>query len=146
MGLLDFTKNIGEKLFDREQDASAKIQQKIHRQNPGIEQLEVQVNNGVASLKGKATNAIAVEKAALLAGNIQGIEKVEINALDAPAVDANAQFYEIQAGDTLAKIAERIYGDSKLHQDIFEANQEVIQDPDKIYAGQKIRLPRVAVA
>ena len=47
--------------------------------------------------------------------------------------------YEIKSGDTLSKIGHH-YGVS--WQDIFEANKDTIKDPDKIFPGQKIRIPR----
>ena len=48
----------------------------------------------------------------------------------------------IQSGDTLWGIAERAYGNGARYQEIFEANREVIENPDLIYPGQKIRIPR----
>ena len=63
--------------------------------------------------------------------------------VDAPAGGADAtEFYVIQSGDTLSKIAKRVYGDAMQYPKIFEANKEVIEDMDKIFVGQKIRLPK----
>ena len=50
----------------------------------------------------------------------------------------------IVAGDNLSKIAKHFYGNPNLYPQIFEANQEVIKDPNKIFPGQKIRIPRAA--
>ena len=58
------------------------------------------------------------------------------------AADENVEYYEIKSGDTLSKIAKRVYGDAMAYKKIFEANREVIEDPDKIFVGQKIRLPK----
>jgi nucleoid-associated protein YgaU len=52
------------------------------------------------------------------------------------------EFYIIEKGDNLWKIAEKAYGNGSKHNVIFEANREVIQDPDKIFPGQKIRIPK----
>jgi nucleoid-associated protein YgaU len=49
--------------------------------------------------------------------------------------------YTIVKGDTLSKIAQAEYGESKLWRKIFEHNKGVIKDPDKIYPGQVITLP-----
>jgi nucleoid-associated protein YgaU len=51
------------------------------------------------------------------------------------------QWYEVKAGDTLWKIAKAHYGDGKLYHDIFNANKDVLSDPDKIKVGQRLRLP-----
>jgi len=47
--------------------------------------------------------------------------------------------YEVKSGDSLSKIGHH-YGVS--WQEIFEANKDTIDDPDKIFPGQKIRIPR----
>ena len=52
--------------------------------------------------------------------------------------------YEIQKGDTLWNIAKQFYGSGAKHTAIFEANKEVIKDPDLIFPGQKIRIPKEA--
>ncbi len=41
------------------------------------------------------------------------------------------------------KIAEKAYGNGAKYTAIVEANKEVIKDADKIFPGQKIRLPKV---
>ena len=60
----------------------------------------------------------------------------------APAAVEEVEYYEIASGDTLSAIAKRFYGNGSLYPRIFEANREVIKDPDKIYVGQKIRIPK----
>jgi preprotein translocase subunit SecF len=46
----------------------------------------------------------------------------------------------VQPGDTLNKIALRAYGDGNSYQKIFDANPEISR-ADKIYVGQKLRIP-----
>jgi len=63
----------------------------------------------------------------------------------APAAESGAaeetRFYVIQKGDTLSGIAKKYYGNAMEYPQLFEANREVIEDPNKIYPGQKIRIP-----
>jgi|GEM_PF-156832 len=54
------------------------------------------------------------------------------------AAGANSE-YEVKSGDSLSKIAQNYQGVS--WQDIFEANKDQISDPDKIFPGQKLRIP-----
>jgi len=49
--------------------------------------------------------------------------------------------YTVKAGDTLSKISKEMYGDANQYQRIFEANQPMLKDPDKIYPGQMLRIP-----
>lgn len=61
------------------------------------------------------------------------------NPADAGA--ALGQYHEVVKGDTLSKIAEKYYGDPSLYKDIFEANKNILKDPNKIFPGQKLRIP-----
>jgi nucleoid-associated protein YgaU len=51
------------------------------------------------------------------------------------------QWHEVVAGDTLSKIAKKYYGDPALYNKIFEANRDILKDPDLIKVGQKLRIP-----
>lgn len=50
--------------------------------------------------------------------------------------------YEVKPGDSLSKIAKRLLGDGNAWRKIFEANTDILKDPDKIYPGQKLKIPR----
>ncbi len=145
MGLFNFAMNMGKKLFGTETEAPDAIQKLIEEDNPGVENLQIQVKDGRAILSGKASSAEALEKAVLMAGNVHGIEAIDAEGVliaDGSTVAGDDQFYTIEKGDTLWKIAEKAYGNGSKYQKIFEANREVIKDPDKIYPGQKIRIPK----
>ena len=55
------------------------------------------------------------------------------------------QSYTIEHGDTLSAIAKRFYGKAKFWSQIFEANRDVIEDADRIFPGQTIKLPAIDV-
>ena len=141
MGLFDFAVNMGKKLFGGGDDPAAKIKQEIEASNPGIQNLNVEFKDGKASLSGDAASAEAMEKAVLIAGNVQGVGEVNADQIKAPAQTGKVDYYIIQQGDSLSAIAKKFLGNANAYPKIFEANREVIQDPDKIYAGQKIRIP-----
>ena len=118
-----------------------KIKEHIEEQNPGVKDLQVQYENGEVKLSGNSSSAEAMEKAILMAGNVKGVENV-VNDIKAPAEpEKKVVYYVIEKGDTLSKIAKRYYGDAMSYPKIFKANTEVIKDPDKIFVGQKIRIP-----
>jgi LysM repeat protein len=144
MGLLSFAKNIGKKIFGHDDDdaaATIKLQEHIEEDNPGLSNLEVQVDNGIATIKGETDDPSALEKVILMAGNAMGIEEVRADEVSAPAQTAEVQYYEIKKGDSLWKIATHFYKDGNKYHQIFEANKEVIKDPDLIFPGQMIRIP-----
>ncbi len=51
------------------------------------------------------------------------------------------QWHEVKKGETLSKIAQQYYGDASLYPKIFEANKDVLKDPNMIRIGQKLRIP-----
>ena len=141
MGLFDYAKDMGRKLFGDDDEAAVKIEEHIRADNPGIEDMGVTFEDGVVSLSGKADNPEAVEKAVLMAGNVKGVSEVKTDGLEAPPPSSKVEYYTIRAGDTLSALAKKHYGNAMEYPRIFEANREVIKDPDKIFVGQKIRIP-----
>ena len=55
-----------------------------------------------------------------------------------------AKYHTVVGGDTLSKIAKEYYGDASKYPAIFEANKPMLSHPDKIYPGQKLRIPAEA--
>ena len=49
--------------------------------------------------------------------------------------------YVVKQGDSLSKIAKQVYGNTDDWRRIYDANREIIKDPDLIYPGQTLRLP-----
>ena len=49
--------------------------------------------------------------------------------------------YVVVKGDSLSKIAQREYGDANKWRMIYEANKDLINDPDLIYPGQELKVP-----
>ncbi len=149
MSILDFAKNLGRQVFDRDDVAADKIKQELEIRLSGIKDLDVQFDDGVVTLCGDCLVKGDRQQAILIAGNIKGVEKVVADQLNAPAPPPEAppepeekdEFYEIQKGDTLGAIAKRYYGNAGQYTRIFEANRNVIEDANKIYPGQKIRIP-----
>lgn len=147
MGLFDFVSDIGKKLFHKEEEAPAALKEHVEKDNPGVNDLDVKVSDGVANIKGTADSPEAMQKAVLMVGNVLGIKSVQADELTVngeKSVEPPAEsvtFYTIVSGDNLSKIAKHFYGDANKYPLIFEANREVIKDPDLIFPGQKIRIP-----
>jgi nucleoid-associated protein YgaU len=49
--------------------------------------------------------------------------------------------YTVVSGDSLSRIAKREYGDANQWRRIYEANRNIIKNPDLIYPGQILRIP-----
>ena len=74
----------------------------------------------------------------------QKVEKADFSGVTS-SVDTTAEkvggTYTVQKGDSLSKIAKQELGDANAWQKIFEANRDVLDDPDKIFPGQTLKLP-----
>lgn len=56
-------------------------------------------------------------------------------------VSDSTKTYTVVAGDSLSKIAKREYGDASEWKRIYEANRDIIKNPDLIYPGQELSIP-----
>jgi len=75
----------------------------------------------------------------------QKVEKADFSGVTA-SVDTTAEkvggsTYTVKKGDSLSKIAKNELGDANAWKKIFEANRDVLEDPDKIFPGQVLKLP-----
>ena len=146
MGLFDFAKDIGRQLFDTDDEAADNIKQHLEVKLSGIKNVAVEFDDGVATVCGDCVNEATRDSAVLLVGDIKGVEKVVADDLTFPEPKPEepkekVEYYEIVSGDTLGKIAKHFYGSASKYTRIAEANKELIPDPNKIYPGQKIKIP-----
>jgi len=51
--------------------------------------------------------------------------------------------YEVEEGDSLWNIAEKMWGDGKLYPELVSCNQDIVSDPDLIYPGMVLTVSRV---
>lgn len=62
--------------------------------------------------------------------------------LTAP-LDAASRYYVVKPGDTLGGIARDYYGDPQKFNTIFNANRDILDNPNKIQPGQRLRIPYI---
>lgn len=147
MGLFNFVKEAGEKLWDavsaNNDSASQSKKVEQHLANSGIPdagKVKVDVQDGKAVVSGDGLSQEAKEKILVAIGNIAGIAGVEDNVkTDGSAKES--RIYTVKAGDTLSAISKQMYGDASQYNKIFEANKPMLKSPDKIYPGQALRIP-----
>jgi nucleoid-associated protein YgaU len=70
-----------------------------------------------------------------------GVESSGDDAKSEPEGDLHT--YTVQSGDTLWKIAKEMYGDGSKYMKIFEANAGLLKDPDHIFPGQQLLIPKL---
>lgn len=150
MGLFSFVKDAGAKLFGRKEeeerasdkDRNNAMLNHIKRFNLRSESVTATLNGSTVILEGKVDTLKEKNRIVMAAGNIRGIDQVDDRVEVEEAVEApENQFYTVVSGDYLSKIAKKVYGDSSKYNVIFEANQPMLEDPDKIYPGQVLVIP-----
>jgi len=143
MGLIDFIKDAGASIFGSGRDEDQEIHALLDSTfGTEINNLKVEYEGGIVKLYGSCDSQATKEKAILLAGNVKGVKAVDDTYFTAP-VEEEVEYYTVQPGDSLSKIAKEYYGNAMKYPEIFEANREVIKDPDLIYPGQKLRIPKI---
>ncbi len=162
MGLFNFIKSAGEKLFGVNKDtkeessqldenkkdsveaenikAAHRLEQKIYDNNLEIKDLKIGIEGDMASVSGLAKSQSIREKIILVVGNVEGIAQVE-DDMEVENKEPEAIFHTVEQGDTLSGIAKEHYGNANKYQVIFEANKPMLKDPNKIYPGQVLRIP-----
>jgi len=70
------------------------------------------------------------------------VEESPAAETEAPAAESDAETYTVQSGDTLWKISEQVYGNGSKYMKIFEANTDQLENPDRIFPGQKLVIPK----
>ena len=154
MGLFSFIKEAGEKLFgggdahaatpsdDLNVKAAQAIATYINAQNLGVTNLQVQFDGaqGAVTVQGDAPTQSAKEKVTLCCGNVANVQSVD-NQMVVTNPEPEAQFHDVVRGDTLSAISKKYYGDANKYNAIFEANKPMLTSPDRIYPGQKLRIP-----
>ena len=63
------------------------------------------------------------------------------SAPEPTSTSGTGRTYVVVKGDTLSGIAKREYGNANKWRTIYEANKDVIKDPDLIYPGQELKIP-----
>lgn len=165
MSLLSFIKDAGEKLLhpgsvkespevQQAGPASADIRAKedeleqamrdyIAAQNLPTQGLTLAYDSSssTVTVSGSVPDQQTREKIVLCCGNVQGVSHVNDQISVTQAEESPSEWYTVQSGDTLSKIAKQFYGDPNKYMLIFESNRPMLSDPDKIYPGQMLRIP-----
>jgi len=127
----------------------------INKSDLGVTGLRAKVEGKVVTLEGQAANLDAKGRAMLefnkMVKTENTINKILVQGAAAPSTlpgpgapaPAAAQIYEVMPGDTLGAIAQRFYGKASLYPKIFEANRDLLSNPDLIKVGQKLKIPKI---
>ena len=161
MGLFDFAREAGKSLRGAKEDKveASELAEALRAQGVSIAGGQITVRDGdTVSISGQADSQREKELAILILGNTKGVAHVDDNITvvqrQAPPAQAGqaaqtgeapGSFYTVKSGDTLSKIAQQFLGSANRYNEIFEANRPMLKDPDEIYPGQTLRIPKAAM-
>ncbi len=91
------------------------------------------------NVRAAASSTAAAAPKKSIFGNVVG--GVISSAASAPR--ALPSTYTVLQGDSLSKIAKRLYGKASAWRKLFEANSDQIKDPDLIHPGQVLKVPEL---
>lgn len=145
MGLFNFVKDAGKKLFgSSEANAAEAIAKEVG--DPDLkDKLRVEVDGDSVKIHGEVPSQEMKEKVIIAAGNVEGVSKVEED-LTTTEKKPEAALHTVVKGDTLWAISKKSYGDGSKYKLVFEANRPMLADPDEIYPGQVLRIPPLEAA
>ncbi|MFP7721969.1 peptidoglycan-binding protein LysM [Lysobacter sp. A3-1-A15] len=168
MGMFDFIKDAGARIFGRDHDRSATDSTKplsTHLREHGIDPdgIRFRFEGDTVVMEGTVRDQDTREKAVLIVGNVEGVGRVDDRlsigapgsnvgyaggsagqshaSAGSPGGEWTSKTYTVESGDTLSGISKKVYGDAGQYNRIFEANKPMLSDPDKIYPGQVLRIP-----
>jgi nucleoid-associated protein YgaU len=173
MSVITFMKEAGERLFNRthaapatvptatraapaatgakpdvdalEARAATAIRQYVASKGLPVQGLDIDfdANSSTVTVSGTVPDQETREKVVVCCGNVASVEHVD-DRLTVANESKAGDYYTVKSGDTLSKIAKQHYGDANRYSAIFEANKPMLGDPDKIYPGQVLRIPRLS--
>ena len=108
-----------------------------------IQNGDVSEENGVLKIKGTAKtqyekNIIWDEIKAIGGQNPTDI-KADIRVAD----ESVYHRHTVKSGETLGKIAKHYYGDPMKYKQIFQANSDILKNPDLIHPNQELVIPKL---
>ena len=150
-------------MFESFDEKAKKALEEVRGLGLGVEDLDLSIDGKVVTLYGTATDRESKARAMVELSNRLGDADNVINRIrveePAPAAPAAVEaepssapqageapateVYEVQPGDTLGAIAQRFYGKASLYPKIFEANRDILDDPNLIKVGQKLKIPKL---
>ena len=158
MGIINFVREAGAKVGLGESPSQAaaeaerdeqlaelregnKLLRLVLQMDLGVEKPKVSYDDGIATVWGTAPSQKIKEAVVLTVGNCEGVEAVD-DRMEVVEAAPEALFYTVKKGDTLGAIAKEQLGSAARYEEVFEANQPMLKDPNLIYPGQVLRIPQ----
>jgi len=112
-------------------------------QELGIKNGDISEDSGVLSIKGEANTPyeknLIWDKIKAIGGENASDVKASITVSD----DSVFHRHTVASGESLSKIAKQYYGDAMKYTKIFDANTNILSNPDVIQPDQVLVIPNI---
>ncbi|MFD7711622.1 BON domain-containing protein [Streptomyces sp. NPDC059785] len=144
MATYEFVPELGHQLdapLATEADKAA-AQLKVRLEVLGLtnDHFQVSVENGRVIVTGDAAIQEQKEKILLALGNVAGVSEVE-DRVDVGQEGITPRFVTVREGESLADLAERVYGDTEATGKLLKANHPLLTCPEDAFEGLVLRAP-----
>jgi nucleoid-associated protein YgaU len=108
----------------------------------GIKDGDVTEEGGILKIKGMANTPFEKDLLWDKIKELGGENPSDIKANITVADDSVYHRHTVKSGESLSKIAKHYYGDPMKYKKIFEANTNVLKNPDMIHPDQVLVIPK----
>ncbi|WP_190808339.1 LysM peptidoglycan-binding domain-containing protein [Flagellimonas sp. S3867] len=112
-------------------------------QKLAIQNGDVSEDAGVLKIKGEANTPYVKNAIWDKIKEIGGESPSDIKANISVSDDSVYHRHTVQSGESLSKIAKHYYGDAMKYNKIFEANTNILKNPDMIHPDQVLVIPNI---
>lgn len=112
-------------------------------QELGIKDGDVSEDGGVLKIKGVANTPYEKDAIWDKIKQIGGESPSDVKANIGVADDSVYHRHTVKGGESLSKIAKHYYGDAMKYNKIFDANTNILSNPDVIHPDQVLVIPNI---
>ncbi|KPM30428.1 Peptidoglycan-binding lysin domain protein [Croceitalea dokdonensis DOKDO 023] len=112
-------------------------------QQLGIKNGDVTEDGGVLKIKGEANTPYVKNVLWDKIKEIGGESAADIKANISVSDDSVYHRHTVKSGESLSKIAKHYYGDPMKYTKIFDANTNILKNPDVIHPDQELVIPNL---
>ncbi len=124
--------------LSKDSKAKSNINKKIDTFNKVIVKENINKDDEIAKLSAEIDSILQTKEVEQKEKNLKYAKEFKE---DIKNREREMRFIVVKKGDTLSSIAYRAYGRASAYKKIYEANPDLIKNPNKIYVGMKLRVP-----
>lgn len=127
-------------LLKESRDENIRLKEELAAVKARLSQYEqVKIESPLASVSSQASSGGSAARTTAVQSSAQAATSRQPTAVTS---QNQATTYVVEAGDTLSRISAKVYGTPARWQDIFQANRDVLPNPNALKVGQTLRIPR----